>query len=304
MRAEQVADQRQVGGVIGLVLAEPGAGRSASRTNISGYLDYLRRAGLEYAAFQVCESDRTVLGAVLALRLPGRTTVLMLPPVGELGTTLAGQATVTSFATATELARKPHYLQALVEPDCAAKRNVLLAAGFGELTRLQYLEMLTPAVAPNARDAAWRPYGPTTGAEFELTVSRTYEGSMDCPELRELRPERDALASHRASGEFEPGLWELCELGGAVAGCLLCAPLSRADALEIVYMGVVPEQRGRGVARILLERAAQHATQRQLGRMLLVVDARNEPARRVYSRYGFRCVSVRDAFLCVPARVD
>lgn len=299
---EQVLDSRQLTTLLGLVLAQPGTGRPATRANVAGYIDYLKGSNLTYAAYRASDSLHAFLGVAVALRLPGQTTVLMLPPPGELGTTLAGQTALMATVVPAELGHGPHYLQALVEPDSIAKREVLLAAGFRLLTRLQYLEKATPSRQAEIRAANWRAFNPTSASEFEATIARTYVGSLDCPELHDLRPGRDALASHQASGEFVPELWELCEMAGAVAGCLLCAPLRGADALEVVYMGVVPEHRGRGVGRLLLERAAQHAVRRKLGRMLLVVDERNSPASRVYASNGFRCVSVRDAFLCVPDR--
>ena len=42
---------------------------------------------------------------------------------------------------------------------------------------------------------------------FERAIERSYEQSLDCPELSELRTVQDALAGHRAAGTFDASLW-------------------------------------------------------------------------------------------------
>lgn len=291
---ERIQDER-IAEIVSLVLAEPG-GRAASRQQVATYRAYLQRVRMRHVGFRMVE-QRQCRGAVLALLLPGRTVVLMIPPAGEVGTTLASQTEVTRQAAAELEQDRPYFLQALVEPYCAAKQVVFQAAGFEFLTRLQYLEAAVSDSGGSADEFSWVSYNEERCKQFEELVARTYVGSLDCPELTRLRPESDALAAHQASGEFEPALWEICKRGGAEAGCVLCAPLPDAKALEVVYMGVVPEARGMGIARRLLRRAAQHATARRLARLLLVVDERNAPARRLYEQHGFRCTSVRDAYL-------
>ena len=97
-----------------------------------------------------------------------------------------------------------------------------------------------PAVAPQA----WTAFTRHTYDEFAATLLATYEESLDCPELSNLRPIDDIISGHQASGHFDSGLWELLHLEGRIAGCLLLSPLRRTSAAEVVYMGVVPEFRG------------------------------------------------------------
>lgn len=286
--------------VLSLVLAQPGSLRRASRANISSYAAYLQTSQLPAQAFQGLDANRVLRGALLALRLPGKTTIFMLAPPDEMGTSLEGMIEATSAALAAEAALHPHYVQSLIELNATGKRQVLEATGFRLLTRLQYLEAPVSGLSPDDAGVQWRSAVQTDLREFEQAVARTYVDSEDCPELHALRSESDALASHRASGRFSPEYWELCVRGDEVLGCLLAAPLPSAQSLEVVYMGVMPEQRRRGVGRQILARAAWHARRSACQRVLLVVDARNLTAKRLYERCGFRCVSLRDAFLYVP----
>jgi ribosomal protein S18 acetylase RimI-like enzyme len=125
----------------------------------------------------------------------------------------------------------------------------------------------------------------------------TYNDSLDCPELTGLRPIEDILAGHRAAGQFDPRLWELFLVDDEPAGCLLLAPLHTAPSLEVVYMGVVPEHRGRGVGDALLRRALQQCREHGARLLTLAVDGRNAPAKRLYERFGLKTVARRDAYL-------
>jgi ribosomal protein S18 acetylase RimI-like enzyme len=125
----------------------------------------------------------------------------------------------------------------------------------------------------------------------------TYDGTLDCPELAGRRTAEEILAAHRASGVFDPSQWELVELDGYDAGCVLLQRVPGHDALEIAYMGVVPKSRGRGVGADLLRRALAKTRASGCARLKVVVDARNAPARGLYERFGFRAIARREAYL-------
>jgi ribosomal protein S18 acetylase RimI-like enzyme len=71
--------------------------------------------------------------------------------------------------------------------------------------------------------------------------------------------------------------------------------------LELVYMGVVPAFRRRGVGRALLDRALRLAANEGFDRLCLAADVRNEPAQNLYAAAGLQPVLQRDAWLCVPS---
>lgn len=191
----------------------------------------------------------------------------------------------------------------VIAPSVPSKWDDMLSeAGFSWLTELVYLtrsiEKALPAnhASTAAADLTWRTYSDQTAARFQEAVERSYEGSMDCPELLGLRSSRQSLDSHRAAGSFDPQFWFLLECAGEPLGVLLLARLRREPLIEVVYMGVTQAVRRNGVANILLEKAVQTAST-QNANLILAVDVRNTPARRLYGRWGFEIIARRSAWI-------
>jgi len=222
----------------------------------------------------------------------------MLPNPGEHGIRASDQLATTLAGLAGLGTRGLHYAQVLSESEAGGLRTLLEQVGFRRLTRLVYLDRdaIYPWVEPPS-DVVWTGYSSETHSLFADVVSATYRDSRDCPELTGLRPIDDILASHQASGRFDPGLWEVATVNGRAAGCLLLARLPRRSALELVYMGVVPEFRRQGIGRLLLRRAFQQCRIGQIRRLTVVVDDRNEPAKRLYAEFGLTAVAFREAWL-------
>jgi GNAT superfamily N-acetyltransferase len=73
--------------------------------------------------------------------------------------------------------------------------------------------------------------------------------------------------------------------------------LNRAvPALMIREIAVLPEMRGRGVARALVDTAELVARQKGLPRLSLTVNEANHAARQVYDRLGFSLLETGPAF--------
>lgn len=288
----------ELGRALGLLLAVPGDGRPAGAGPVQDFRNYLRDSGVPWFGFQVSTGDQ-FSALFFSLILPGRTAVVMLPNPGELGIDEELQLDLTRTGLAALADRSLHYAQLLLEPEAAARRTLALAAGFRFLAPLRYLErdITYPWTdPPPPASAAWVPYGPASHADFAAVVAATYERSLDCPELTGIRPIEDVLAAHKAAGPFDPSLWELVRVGNQPAGCLLLSRVAQGAWLDVVYMGVVPSQRGRGVGELLLRRALVHCRRTGARRLTVVVDDRNAPARRLYERFGMRPLARRDAY--------
>jgi ribosomal protein S18 acetylase RimI-like enzyme len=121
---------------------------------------------------------------------------------------------------------------------------------------------------------------------------------LDCPALAGQRDIEDVVAGHRAAGEFRPELWFLLMGEGEEAlGVALVAPAPPTDATELVYLGLTPAARGRGLGDVLM-RQALHATHAHgLSRLTLAVDAGNGPALKLYYRHGLRRVHAKVAMM-------
>lgn len=285
--------------VLPWLLVGPETGAAVTAVQREGFYRYLAEGGLTWEGWCL-GSARAPRAVFLALLLPGATAIVMIPPPGAGSIEAGAQRELTRAGLGALAARHLHYAQALLEPEAGGKRKLLMELGFTPLAPLVYMERDAryPWVEPPpARAAEWIAYSTATHGEFARVLLATYDGSQDCPELTGLRPMDDILAAHRASGRWEPTLWELARIDGAAVGCVLLADLGAGSMLEIVYMGVVSEFRRRGVGRLLLARALEQARRARVARVTVVVDGRNEPARRLYERVAFTPTAQRDAYL-------
>ena len=63
----------------------------------------------------------------------------------------------------------------------------------------------------------------------------------------ECVPTEEVLSGYRTTGVFDPQRWLLVRQDGEDVGCLLLADHPTSSQWELVYMGLVPEVRGRGL---------------------------------------------------------
>ena len=73
---------------------------------------------------------------------------------------------------------------------------------------------------------------------------------------------------------------------------------------ELVYLGVVPEGRGRGIGRTLLAHAIRDTAEKGLDRMGLAIDVKNTPAMRLYEGANFHEIRRRLAWFVPAHRLD
>jgi mycothiol synthase len=178
--------------------------------------------------------------------------------------------------------------QALARDDELLRAEPLVRRGFRAVTRLCHMERsLTDVPAKPISPLRFETYSPKNAAEFAVTLERTYEGTLDCPELNGMRSIDEIIAGHRGQGRFDPQCWWLAYDGARPAGVALLAEMPDAVTWELAYVGVVPEYRQRGIGRFLTLHALHALLTRPATRMTLVVDDRNAPARRLYTSLGF-----------------
>ncbi len=288
--------------VLELVLGTADARPSVRKRQVTNFLDYQQCCAAGYELGCV-EQDGRIVGACYGLVLPGRTALLLVPPMSSPG--FSPEATRSAVERCLErLGRhRLHFIQALSDTADVEQDNLLTGVGFRPLTRLQYLARSAryPWVEPPATlQCTWQPYSAAQQSVFEKTLRECYAGSLDCPELTDLRPLSDALESHQATGPFDPALWQLLRVDDEIVGCLLLSRLLHMEMLEIVYVGVAASHRGRRFGSVLLYRALELC--REVGResLTLVVDVRNKPALRLYEAFNFASVGERTAYLSVP----
>ncbi len=281
-----------------VLLARPGH-RRADVEQVQQFTQYLGLPGVDWRAWRTGPPDQPSAIAFVVL-LPGRTAVVLVPPTTGSGVDRDEQRDLVVHSLERSRGLSLHYAQALVDPVDVDQAALFSAAGFRHITTLNYLERKVRypwSDPPDQAGLSWVQYDAATHARFGQAIRASYVDSADCPELSSLRPIDDVIAAHQASGVFTPALWELAVVDGADAGCLLLAPLSRGSIVELVYMGIAPAWRGRGLGELFMRRALERCRQERIRQLTTVVDNRNTRAKRLYARFDMRLIARRDAYL-------
>jgi ribosomal protein S18 acetylase RimI-like enzyme len=194
------------------------------------------------------------------------------------------------------------FVQAM--PEGGADVDALTGAGYVELAELVYLRRDLPWLVPAAEpdDVEWRALAQVGEAQLAAVIEGTYAGSLDCPLLCGARAMPDVLDAHRAAGVFTPETWWVVYVDARAAGCILMNESLSSAAAEIVYLGVLPEFRGRGLTRRMLRRAAAAADAAGRVALTVAVDGRNHFAMRVYGETGFIETGRRQAYATFGSR--
>lgn len=191
--------------------------------------------------------------------------------------------------------------QALLEGDDDPRSQILDAAGVAWIAELRYLSRMLSAASPERvsveKRITYRGVTESDLGEFGVLTRLTYAGSLDCPELGDRRPIEHTLSGYREIGRSDLDGWRFVHIDGEPAGVLVVALHADGDQAELVYLGLVPNQRGKGLGKLLIDEALRIGGVLGAERMITAVDTRNEPARAAYERRGFAAWASRHAFV-------
>jgi ribosomal protein S18 acetylase RimI-like enzyme len=249
--------------------------------------------------FLACSAGRAV-GAVLADQLAGRAGAIW-PPCVVLDDPLPRRSVADQL-----LARAIEYLrahgsaivQAQLENQAGEEAQALRAAGFEPFCELMYLssEASDFPTAPPAPRVRFEHYSRANHARLVRLVEETYRDTLDCPRLNGLRDVEDVLEGYQALGHFAPERWLIVLHEGRDVGCLLLTTYCDPPIWELIYQGIVPWARGRGLGTDVTRHAQWLAAQAGAEQLVLAVDAANDPALAVYAAAGFRAWESRWVF--------
>jgi mycothiol synthase len=284
----------------------PAHGKLADvQKKVEGFLAYAQTVGVDptrqvVALARTIDGNELIEGMCLWVPSPGHTAMLFGPSLSEFPE--AAHANEAAITGALEDARAAGIIlvQAMMEPADAAGKTVFAAAGLTQLATLTYMERKPPLHPPEFQlpnDFSLEPYSAATHALFAQAILLSYQQTLDCPALSGLRDIDDVIAGHKAVGPFDPQLWSVLLSDGKPVGCLLLGEIPARRALELVYLGLAPEARGRGLARILMQRILAIASRRHFELATLAVDAANTPAVHLYRRCGYTSVAQRVALI-------
>jgi ribosomal protein S18 acetylase RimI-like enzyme len=281
-------------------------GKLADDGMVVDFLQFAVHRRMDVNDLWVADRGGRVVWSAMPVRSPGRTMLLLVPgglPRGmrDVQDDVAGNLidnVCEHFA-----ARGVLMAQLLIEPFDKAALAVYVAKSFRQMAELQYLQAdlrrAIPAPAlPDGFDLV--PYSAEAHPLFASTIVHSYRDSLDCPGLNGLREIEDVIAGHKASGgaTFDPTWWFILRERGQAVAVLLLAQTAADDTAELVYLGIVPEARGRGIGDLLMRQALHVvSTKYPRGTLALAVDASNAPALKLYHRHGMKRVGSKLALM-------
>jgi GNAT superfamily N-acetyltransferase len=275
----------------------PEANRISQLASILQTVDQTPPRFLLLATERAPQGDALPTGALLVECLPGRSAIVMAPQIDpELddGSRGAIAAALLQALDQQLIKRGVLLAQGLThhrhQPACAW----FAAAGFRDVGDLLYLTADLKAVtqqplrSPLGGPLALLPHSPQDFDRWVPLVEKTYINSLDCPAVDGLRPTREVLIGYQDIGVPRDDWSFLVQHEGRDVGCLLLADHSPAKHAELVYMGLIPEVRGRGWGVFVAQEAQRIAAAAGAEHLVLTVDADNRPALRNYQAAGFR----------------
>ena len=147
-----------------------------------------------------------------------------------------------------------------------------------------------PAAVPDGwltEDYSVSELQPGGDEEFIGIMERSYQQSLDCPDLVKLLTAKDLLEFYRANTFATKSSFFLLFAKSVPAGCLVLTEDLDNESLELTYMGVEPAQRGKGLGKLLVNFAKEKACEMKYRRLVVAVDCSNKPAWDIYEQAGF-----------------
>ncbi|MGA2258993.1 MAG: GNAT family N-acetyltransferase [Thermoguttaceae bacterium] len=261
---------------------------SVKRQPLSGYRIW--------GAFRESE----LIGSILVQTQAGRTAVIWPPRLvaGELRET-AHSLLLRGIEDLPRLGIR--VVQALLPTDMGTDAELLVATGFQHVSDLLYLVCLADQfpTSPPSPELQFRAYSPEVRVRFPQLVDATYEDSLDCPAVNGVRKVDDVLQGYRATGFFDPERWLIVCHQGDEIGCLILTDYPEHATWELIYMGLLPAARGRRWGVGIVRHAQWLCGKAFRKRLVLAVDAANEPALRMYAAAGFQSWDRTSVFIRV-----
>lgn len=231
----------------------------------------------------VARAGRAMVGVQVCVPFAGNTCLFWLPTGPDHAADRLVQAGLDACRSA-----GCKIAQAMARADELEHVGPLLRCGFRPITRMHLLEHDLKDLADDpAATLRFDSYRPSRHASFAAALARTYDGTLDCPELNGARTIDEILAGHRGQGKFDPDFWWLVHENATSIGVLMLVELPDALTWELAYLGIAPEFRGRKLGRAMMLHALDVLRVQPAARLTLAVDTRNEPARRLYQSLGF-----------------
>ena len=281
-----------------LWLVTGGRSLRANRGHVTALLAAEKQGKICFDGLIVARRGSRIVGAAWCVLQPGRIVTLwgptLLPSEQD---TLAAQLVQHGRTYARR--EDAHLIQSLVSPEQGPAPRYLKASGFGEVTQVRQLLAYPEQLGLLPPDASldFNPAPDIRDSLFQHLVAQTYEGSLDCPELDEMRRVEDVLDGYLATSSGQTEHWYTIHEEGQPVGTILLAHHAQIDQLELIYFGLLPSVRRRGLGGELIRFALHLGAHLRCESVTAGVDVRNAPAVSLYNRFGFQVADSKSVFL-------
>jgi ribosomal protein S18 acetylase RimI-like enzyme len=273
-------------------LHEAAAVLAGGRDRGRRYLAHLAVQGLKAdAALALSDHNGRLHAAAVLTRHAGRTAMISITAPRSARESRQW-ATLASAARMRAMSLDVDVVQALVDPIHRHTVALMEFGGLRTIGTLAYLERplsapLPGGISSGAHGTHVTPWDPQERALLERLLEESYIDTRDCPGLAQMRLTSDILDGHIATGEHDPAMWWIMRDGQGPCGIALLSPVPSAQCVEVVYFGLSPRVRGRGLSRVLLAHSIDALVGRSERTVALACDEGNGAALRLYRSFGF-----------------
>jgi len=275
-------------------------GQLADESQARELMKYTAQRGINLGDIWVSETGGRVVWATLPVVSPGRTVLFFGTSAALIGPDLAPMDLGLDAICRHYGQRDLQLAQVLLDPEDKLTINSYTNHGFARMADLIYLQKtVRRAAKPGALPADFRllNYSEQTHAGFAAAVLASYQHSLDCPALNGVRSMEDIIAGHKGAGPFDPADWFLLQHQDQPVAVLLLSKTHQMDGMELVYLGLSPHTRGSGLGNYLMQVAEAQVCGHKLNKLTLAVDAKNEPALKLYYRHGMQQIGMKTAMM-------
>ncbi|MCH2136851.1 MAG: GNAT family N-acetyltransferase [Phycisphaerales bacterium] len=277
---------------------------SATRDEVDRFERLLASRGCPPEALRLAETPSGEHISAIVVPGPGKVGVLLMSPLPGAGGAAAA-ATAVADALAACSGEQIRLVQTLIDPADSMRQASLEAGGLTELALLHTMDRALQRRSRRNVLPSNMTLLPCLEADQDRVASlldRTYQGTLDCPGLLGKRDSVDTIQGHKHSGTPVAELWCIIEIDGQDAGLLFTS--KQPDAFDLVYIGLVPEARGRGFGRAALSTLLHTLQPDGRRRVRLSVDSANTPAVHLYEQSGFSTITTARALIATISPVQ
>ncbi|MBC8356316.1 MAG: GNAT family N-acetyltransferase [Planctomycetes bacterium] len=234
------------------------------------------------------KQNEKLVGVAWGQVLPGKTALLWPPHILKGEREIIGDRLQMFLDTQLE-ALGIRMAQAVLPNREHASAKRLTRVGYSHAADLLYLATQVDRVDTGTadRDIEFEPFALADRDRLAVLIEKTYIDTLDVPALDGVRDIGDVLDGYEQTGEFSPDRWFFIRNNRQDVGCLLLSDHPSQQQWELVYMGIVPEARGHRWGLQATRFAQQRAKDAGRQRLILAVDASNDPAVSAYTKAGF-----------------